>query len=119
MMLEEITETLPDDFFRDLNGGIHAVKQEKPHPKAIGNDLYILGEYLNSRQMGRSIIIYYGSFMRIYGNRSHEFIRNRLRKNILHEFRHHLESMAGERDLEVEDQIFMEKYKTSKKNTEK
>ncbi len=110
-MLDEIVETLPKDFFRDLNGGIHAVEQAKPHPKAVGDDLYILGEYYNSRQMGRSIIIYYGSFIRIYGNRSHEFIRNRLRKNVLHEFRHHLESMAGERDLEVEDQIYMEKYK--------
>ncbi len=110
-MLDEIVVTLPSDFFVELNGGIHAVENEKLHSQAINNDLWILGEYHNNRQLGRSIIIYYGSFMRLYGGRSPGFIRERLRKNVLHEFRHHLESLAGERDLEIEDIISIKRYK--------
>ena len=33
---------------------------------------------------------------------------------ILHEFRHHLESLAGERDLEIEDEIEISRYKYRK-----
>lgn len=113
-MLDEIVQTLPKDFFRDLNAGIHAIEDEKLHKQAINNDLWILGEYCNSKQLGRSIIIYYGSFMRLYGNRNHIFIRERLRKNVLHEFRHHLESLAGERDLEIEDKISLKRYHAKK-----
>lgn len=110
-MLEEIVQTLPEVFFKDLNGGIHATQKEKLHKQAKNNDLWILGEYHNNKHLGRSIVIYYGSFIRLYGNRSHEFIKERLRKNVLHEFRHHLESLGGERDLEIEDKIFLKKYR--------
>lgn len=114
-MLDEIVETLPEVFFRELNGGIHAVPGAKLHNKADSNDLWILGEYSYSTQMGRSIVIYYGSFMNLYASCSLDFIRERLRKNVLHEFRHHLESLAGERDLEIEDSIFLRDYLEGKK----
>lgn len=114
VMLDEIVQTLPKDFFRELNGGIHASENEKLHKQAVNNDLWILGEYCNSTQLGRSIVIYYGSFMRLFGNRNHIFIKERLRKNVLHEFRHHLESLAGERDLEIEDEIFLRTYQAEK-----
>ena len=114
VMLDEIVQTLPKDFFRELNGEIHASENEKLHKQAINNDLWILGEYCTSTQLGRSIVIYYGSFMRLFGNLNHIFIRERLRKNVLHEFRHHLESLAGERDLEIEDEIFLRTYQAEK-----
>lgn len=109
-MLERIVETLPEDFFLELNGGIHAFEEAKPHPKGSGDDLWILGEYCVDRYLGRSIRIYYGSFRRIYGTRSPDFLEKRLRKNVLHEFRHHLESLAGERGLEIEDEIWLRNY---------
>ena len=114
-MLDEIVMTLPEDFFKELNGGIHAVEKDKLHQEAVADDLWILGEYHNTRQLGRSIIIYYGSFMRLYGGKSHRFVKERLRKNVLHEFRHHLESLAGERGLEVEDRVFLEAYQSKKR----
>ncbi len=115
-MLDDIIRTLPEDLMKELNGGIHAVERDKLHKKAKNMDLWILGEYLNSRQMGRSIIIYYGSFMRLYGGRNEAFIRERLRKNVLHEFRHHLESLAGERGLEIEDEIAIKSYEEKNRN---
>jgi len=77
----------------------------------MGDNLYIMGEYHNSRIMGRTIIIYYGSFMQAYGHIPEDKLKARLRKTLKHEFRHHLESLAGEDDLEVEDAIQMIKYK--------
>ena len=43
--------------------------------------------------------------MQIYGYMTEEALRRRVRKTVLHEFRHHLESLAGEKDLEIEDAI--------------
>lgn len=43
-----------------------------------------------------------------------EAYRRELRHVILHEFRHHLESLAGERDLEMEDERSLEKYRQSR-----
>ena len=36
--------------------------------------------------------------------------KEKLRKVVKHEFLHHLESMAGERDLEIEDYLQLENY---------
>ena len=56
-------------------------------------------------------MIYYGSFAAVYGYEGPEELRERVRKTILHEFRHHLESLAGERGLEVEDAIRLADYR--------
>lgn len=110
-ILDELIDELPEDLFRELNGGILLQEIKKVHPESMGDNLYIMGEYHNSRAMGRTITIYYGSFMRAYGHFSEDRLKARLRKTLRHEFRHHLESLAGEDDLEVEDAIQMIKYK--------
>ena len=109
-ILDDIVDEIPEDLFKDLNGGIILLEEEKPHPSNIG-PLYILGEYHNRRGMGRYICIYYGSFMRLFGHYSKDRLRKRLRETLLHEFTHHLESLAGERGLEIQDAINMEKYR--------
>ncbi|MCL2513570.1 MAG: metallopeptidase family protein, partial [Oscillospiraceae bacterium] len=108
-MLDDIAREIPDDFFQHLNGGVILLDECKPHPKSSG-DLYIMGEYHNSRDMGRHICIYYGSFMRMYARASESVLRRKLRDTLLHEFTHHLESLAGERGLEIRDRIEMEEY---------
>ncbi len=100
---EEITGTLPEEFFRELHGGVIVREQVKIHPAARDNDLFVMGEYHRNRYLGRFIVLYYGSFAACCGYFSEEDLRKKLRKVILHEFRHHLESLAGERDLEIED----------------
>lgn len=56
----------------------------------------------------------------------HAFPKEKLHKQakdndlwILGEFRHHLESLGGERDLEIEDKVFLEKYRIRKQTKER
>lgn len=110
-----IVDTLPQDFFRELDGGVMVREQRKVHPESIGEELKILGEYHRNRYLGRYVVIYYGSFMAAFGYLEREDLKKRVRKTVLHEFRHHLESLAGERDLEIEDAKALEAYRDSKK----
>lgn len=109
-MAQEINAGLPETFFKELNGGVQADPKMKIHPKSMGENLLILGEYHRDYYFGRYIVLYYGSFRQIYGNASEETWRKQLDHTIRHEFRHHLESLAGERDLEIEDEIRLAEY---------
>jgi len=109
-MLNEIVATFPKALFNKLNGGIILLPEVKRNPKGKRNDLYILGQYHFGGGMGRYISIYYGSFNRVYGYLDKEGLRDRLIDTLKHEFIHHLESLAGERDLEIEDQENMARY---------
>jgi hypothetical protein len=60
--------------------------------------------------MGRFIKIYYGSFAKMFSRCSRDEFENQLRETLLHEFTHHLESLAGERGLEIWDQEQLRKY---------
>ncbi|MEG0829798.1 MAG: metallopeptidase family protein [Anaerovoracaceae bacterium] len=113
-MLDQIAEELPKGIYKELNGGILLLPQEKLSPHAIGDDLYILGEYQRGGTMGRLIYIYFGSFQRLYGYLEPAEMKDKLRETLFHEFTHHLESLAGEKDLEIEDAIKLEKYKKGK-----
>lgn len=114
-IVDEIVSTLPEDFFRELNGGVIVREQEKIHPAAVDNDLFVMGEYHLDRYLGRFVVLYYGSFAQCFGYLSEDGLRERIRKVILHEFRHHLESLAGERDLEIEDAVQLAEYTVRKR----
>jgi len=113
-MLDEIADELPDGVFRELNGGVNLLPETKKSNKDSDGGLYTLGEYRRD-QMGRYIVIYYGSLMAVYGNSSHEKIRKHLRDVLTHELTHHLESLAGDRSLEIEDEMKLIDY-FSRKN---
>ena len=103
-MLEPLVEELPPYFFTELNGGVNLSEAAPLHRESrVGHRLYILGEYHNSSQMGRYIILYYGSLRRCYGRLKREDYIEVLRRVLRHEFRHHIEALAGERGLEIED----------------
>lgn len=113
-ILDEIAEELPNEFFQDLNEGIVLLPEYKLHPESRSRDkLYIMGEYCRSIT-GRNIAIYYGSFQRVYGNFPIDELKEKLRDTLLHEFTHHLESLAGERGLEIKDAENIEKYRIRK-----
>lgn len=109
-MLGELAAELPEEFYKELNGGIILLQEAKPHPEDRGSGLYIMGEYYSGGSLGRYIAIYYGSFMRVYGRLPAEQLKVQLRKTLRHEFRHHLESLAGERGLEIEDEQYIARY---------
>jgi hypothetical protein len=102
-MLNEIADSLPKEIFEHLNGGVNLRPEHKLSPYAKANDLYILGEYSRSRMLGRYILIYYGSFVKIHGHLTPERFKEHLKNTLYHELTHHLESLAGEKDLEIKD----------------
>jgi predicted Zn-dependent protease with MMP-like domain len=116
-MLDDIYDELPEVFMKELNGGVILLPDAKLHPASDENrPLYILGEYHSQpRGLGRFINIYFGSFMKLFTHIKPNQLREKLRKTLLHEFTHHLESLAGERGLEIEDAQKLAKYKRIKK----
>ena len=113
IMLDDISKDIPDDLFRELNGGVILLPDTKIHPESDSiNELYILGEYHSQPLgLGRYIAIYYGSFIKVHGYKKSENQKEELRKIVYHEFLHHLESLAGERSLEIKDSQDLLKYK--------
>lgn len=73
-MLDEIADSMPYELYRDLNGGISLLPRLKVHPKALNNDLFILGEYIRN-SLGNAIVFYYGSINRVYGSLDNEEYR--------------------------------------------
>lgn len=116
-MLDDIADDLPDDLFRELNGGIILLPDTMLHPDSDKADrLYILGEYHEDPMgLGRYIAIYYGSFIKVYGHEKPEEQKEMLKEVLFHEFRHHLESMAGDMSLDIIDALELEEYKQSLK----
>lgn len=109
-MLDEIAENLPEDFFNKLNEGVVLLPQLKYHPKSrTDRRLYVMGEYHRSFT-GSHIRIYYGSFKRVFRHLSQEQLKERLEHTLLHEFTHHLETLAGERGLIIKDEEQLKKY---------
>jgi len=116
-MLGQIADEIPGVFFERLNGGITLLEACKEHPQSQG-DLYVMGEYSVQHGLGRRICIYYGSFMRVYANAPEDVLRRKLRESLQHELTHHLESLAGERDLVVQDQIALAEYRRVRQKNE-
>ena len=108
-ILGELVDELPAEFFEELNLGVRVDPSVKLHPEAVDNDLYVMGEYETS-SMGNGIVLYYGSFARLYGFYGERALKEELRKTLRHEFRHHMEGRAGERGLELEDEKELREY---------
>jgi hypothetical protein len=105
-------ENLPEAIFRQLNLGIGVVERAKlDGHSAPDRPLYVLGEYRWHHAMGRGIIIYYGSFVRAFSHVQDEAALSKEIERVLkHELTHHLESLAGARDLEIADAKFLMDY---------
>jgi len=109
-LLDEIASELPADIFAELNGGVNLLPDEKPHPEGGDGGLCVMGEYCHN-SLGRYINIYYGSVMRVYPYLHPRRLKDKLAGILKHEFTHHLESLAGERELMIKDSIELERYK--------
>lgn len=109
-ILDHLVDELPQEVFTELNGGISLVPKRKVNPVSRNNDLLILGEY-QWNIAGRMIVIYYGSIAEVMRDQPPKAWENRLREVLRHEFLHHVELMAGKKDLEEWDAVQMERYK--------
>ena len=108
-LLDDIAEDLPEEVFLELNGGVSLLPGIKMSDADPDGGLYTLGEYCHD-QMGRYIVLYYGSIRAVHGGNTREELRLNLKKLLTHELTHHMEALAGERDLEIEDKIKIEEY---------
>ena len=108
-MLDEIAAELPEGVFRELNGGVSLLPETKLSSADPGGGLYTLGEYRRD-QLGRYIVIYYGSVCAVHGRASREKMKKHLKNLLSHELTHHLESLAGARDLEIKDKMDLDDY---------
>lgn len=94
-----IADELPSRLVRDLNGGISVLPGKKRDGK-----YFLMGEYIEDPVLGKVIFIHYGSFREILGNAPREEWEEELRETIVHELRHHVESLAGVDDLSIEEE---------------
>ena len=105
-IISELLDELPEAFFRDLSGGVIVSEATLIPDYARGNDLYTMGLYRVFSGV-RQIILYKGSFDRVYPLADADATKVLLRGILRHEFRHHLEYLGGIHDsssLEAEDE---------------
>ena len=114
-IVSELLDELPAEFFRELSGGV-IVSEAHPSPDyAQGDDLYTMGLYKVFSGV-RQIILYKGSFDRVYPRADAAEAKKLLRGVLRHEFRHHLEFLGGVRNgssLEAEDERAKQAYLAS------
>ena len=105
-IISALMDELPEEFYRDLSGGVIVSESLVIPDYAQGNDLYTLGQYQIYSGI-RQIIMFKGSFDQVYPNADAAEAREILRGILRHEFRHHLESLGGihnSSSLEAEDE---------------
>ena len=105
-IVSELLDELPGEFFRDLCGGVIVSEGLAVPDYARGNDLYTMGLYKVFSGV-RQIIVFKGSFDRVYPRAGADEARVILRGILRHEFRHHLEFLGGihhSASLEAEDE---------------
>ena len=104
-IVSELLDELPEDFFRQLSGGVIVSEALVIPDYARGNDLYTMGQYQVYSGI-RQIVLFKGSFDRVYPEADAAEARDLLRGILRHEFRHHLEFLGGihnSSSLEAED----------------
>jgi hypothetical protein len=70
--------------------------------------------------LGKQIIIYYGSFLYFYEDKSDEVWKRKILATIKHEFIHHIEALSGQEDLAKKERYeASHRKKIKKKDQEK
>ncbi|MBR6219260.1 MAG: hypothetical protein IKQ80_01705 [Clostridia bacterium] len=111
-IISDLMDELPEAFYRDLTGGVILSEALVIPDYAKGNDLYTLGQYQVCYGV-RQIVMFKGSFDRLYPNADASEARGILRGVLRHEFRHHIEFLGGIRNsssLEAEDERQKQAY---------
>lgn len=114
-IISELLDELPEAFFRQLSGGVIVSEAAVIPDYARGNDLYTMGQYQILSGM-RQIVMFKGSFDRVYPRADAAEAKSILRGILRHEFRHHLEFLGGVHNsssLEAQDERDKQAYLSS------
>ena len=115
-IISALMDELPEEFYRELSGGVIVSESLVIPDYAQGNDLYTLGQYQIYSGI-RQIVMFKGSVDQVYPNADAAEAREILRGILRHEFRHHLESLGGihnSSSLEAEDERQKQAYLSSR-----
>lgn len=115
-IISELMDELPEEFFRELSGGVIVSEALVIPDYAQGNDLYTMGQYQIYSGI-RQIVMFRGSFNRAHPNVDLSEAKDLLREILRHEFRHHLEYLGGVHNsssLEAEDERRKREYLSRK-----
>lgn len=93
-ILSELLDEFPEAFFRDLSGGVIVSEAVMIPDYSRNGDLFTMGQYQDYSGV-RQIVVFKGSFDRVYPRADTAEARELLRGILRHEFRHHLESLGG------------------------
>ena len=111
-IISELMDELPEEFFRELSGGVIVSEALVIPDYARGNDLFTMGQYQIYSGV-RQIVLFKGSFDRAYPDVDVTEARRLLRGILHHEFRHHLEFLGGihnSSSLKAEDEREKQAY---------
>lgn len=104
-IISELLDELPAEFFRELSGGVITSEALVIPDYARGNDLCTMGQYQVYSGV-RQIVLYKGSFDRVYPKAEKAEAKELLRGILRHEFHHHIEFLGhlhNSSTLEAED----------------
>lgn len=99
---DRLASQIPEPLLEGLTGGIQVSREERQNPDDPP-DVRILGEYITDPFLGAQIVLYHGSFRRLFAREPEEVWLEELAITLRHELRHHLETRAGLSDLDRED----------------
>lgn len=89
-VLAALVETMPEELFEGLNGGVMINEEEK-----IENGAYVLGAYGRDRYLGRWIELYYGSFAAQFAGADDQRVTAALEGELRRLLRRHMLEQAG------------------------
>ena len=125
-VVEEMVGEIPDEFMRGLQG-VHVLEDAYPEEDyddvwRLGeyDDVWRLGEYLDpgpedflgaGEGLGRHVALYYGSFQLVAEGDPEFDWEEEIWETLTHELRHHVESLAGDMGLILEDERLTDDFK--------
>ena len=111
-IVTELMDEFPDEFFRELSGGVIVSDALVIPDYARDHDLYTMGQYQVYSGI-RQIVLFKGSFDRTHPLADAAEAREILRGVLRHELRHHLEYLGGihnSSSLEAQDEREKQAY---------
>lgn len=109
-LADRLMDQVPPPVLEGLNGGV-TVRRRGMRKPGDPEGVYVLGEYITDPVMGRYIVLYFGSFAALFADEPEPVWEAELWSTIKHELRHHLEHQAGERDLDLEDEADVARFR--------